>query len=128
MEKGIKGTYEMTVTMTDTASALLSGNLDVLATPRMIALMEYTAAKSVAPELEEGMTTVGTKIDITHDAATPVGMNVFFETELIEVDGRRLVFKCEAKDECGHIGGGIQERFIVNGDKFMAKVNAKKNA
>ena len=126
LETGIKGRFETVVGDADTASAVMSGALDVLATPRMIALFEYTAAASVQEYLEEGQTTVGTKINITHDAATPLGMKVVIMTELVEVDRRRLVFKCEAADECGHIGGGMQERFIVDSERFMNKVLEKK--
>ena len=123
---GIKGISNITVTREVTAKVVGSGMLDVFATPSMIALIEKAAAESVAPELDEGMTTVGTKLDVCHTAATPVGMTVTAETELVEIDGRRLVFTVRAVDEAGEIGHGTHERFIVNAEKFLAKTNAKK--
>lgn len=125
MNTGIKGRAEVVVDGTNTAKSINSGNLDVFATPYMVALMEHAACDSVAGELEDGMTTVGTRLDISHDAATPVGMRVWAESELVEIDGRRLVFDVKAYDECGMIGQGRHERFIVKADKFLAKVQAK---
>lgn len=128
MEAGIKGYSELEVVFENTAKALGSGLVEVFATPAMIAMMENTAAESIMPHLEEGLGSVGTKLNVTHDAATPIGMKVHCNSELIEVDGRRLVFKVEAFDDAGKIGGGIHERFIIQTDKFLAKVNAKKAA
>ena len=91
----------------------------------MITLMEYTALESVTPFLPEGSSTVGTRIDIKHLAATPIGMRVRCETELIEIDRRRLVFLCRVFDEAGLIGEGTQERFIVDNEKFMEKTQQK---
>lgn len=123
-----KGIASQTVTKEVTAEAVGSGMLPVFATPSMVALIEKAAAESVAPLLEAGMTTVGTKLDIAHTAATPVGMAVRAETDLSEIDGRRLVFIVHAFDEAGEIGSGTHERFIVNAEKFLAKANAKKKA
>lgn len=89
---GIKGKEEIVVTDANSAKTMGSGTLDVFATPAMIALMEKTAWKSVAPYLEEGCGTVGTLLNVTHDAPTPLGMKVWCESELTEIDGRRLVF------------------------------------
>lgn len=122
---GIKGREEIIVSEANSAKSMGSGLLDVFATPAMIALMELTSWKSVAPYMEEGCGTVGTKLDITHDAATPLGMKVWCESELVEVDGRRLVFEVTAYDEKGRIGGGRHERFIVNNEKFQAKADRK---
>lgn len=127
MEIGIKGRKEITVTTDKTAKTMGSGTLDVFATPAMIALIENTAWESVQPYLEEGSGTVGTLLNITHDAPTPVGMKVVCGTELTEVSGRRLVFSVEVTDEKGRIGGGTHERFIVNSEKFQNKANAKLN-
>ena len=102
---GIKGKEETLVTEANSAKTMGSGTLDVFATPAMTALMEKTAWKSVAPYLEEGMGTVGTLLQITHDAPTPLGMKVWCESELTEIDGRRLVFSVSAYDETGKIGG-----------------------
>lgn len=125
METGIKGRKETAVTPELTAQALGSGLLPVFATPAMVALMEGTASESVAPFLEEGCTTVGTALNIKHISATPVGMRVHCESTLTEIDGRRLVFSVTAYDECGEIGSGTHERFIIKSEKFMAKTNAK---
>ena len=103
------------------AKTMGSGTLDVFATPAMIALMEKTAWKSVAPYLEEGCGTVGTLLNVTHDAPTPLGMKVWCESELTEIDGRRLVFSVAAFDETGKIGGGSHERFIVPNEKYHYK-------
>ncbi len=126
MEIGIKGRAEDTVSEKNVASKIGSGVVDVYATPCLIGLMEEAAQTSVAPFLGEGMTTVGTKLNVSHDAATPVGMKVWAESELIEEDGRRLVFSVKAYDECGLIGQGEHERFVVKLDRFMEKVGAKK--
>lgn len=125
LEAGLKGKMELTVSTEDTAAVLKSGNLQVFATPRMIALIEETAWKSVAEALEEGCATVGTELNVKHLAATPVGMQVTCETELIEVDGRRLVFNVAVYDEAGKIGEGTHERFVIFAEKFQAKANAK---
>ena len=125
LEAGIKGTKEIMVTNEHTAKPMGSGTLDVFATPAMIALMENTAYESVAAELEEGSGTVGTALNVKHVAATPVGMKVTCETELIKVDGRALTFSVKAFDEKGLIGEGEHERFIVFNEKFQAKADAK---
>ena len=125
LSNGVRGTREVTVSDENTAKALGSGGLAVYATPAMIAQMEFCAAESVQPFLPEGSSTVGTRIDIKHLSATPVGMVVRCETELIEIDRRRLVFSCRAYDNAGLVGEGIQERFIVDNTKFMEKVSQK---
>lgn len=125
LELHIKGTAALEVTDKVTAAAVGSGMLPVFATPSMIALIEKAAAESVAPQLEAGMTTVGTRLDVAHTAATPVGMTVRAVTELTEIDGRRLIFIVRAFDELGEIGSGTHERFIVNAEKFLAKAEAK---
>ncbi|PKM39959.1 MAG: thioesterase [Firmicutes bacterium HGW-Firmicutes-9] len=126
LSHGVRGTQEELVTEKNIASALGSGGLAVYATPCMITLMEYCAMESVKPYLPEGSSTVGTLINVKHLAATPVGMRIRCETELIEVDRRRLVFLCRAYDEAGLIGEGTQERFIVDNAKFMEKTQAKR--
>lgn len=127
MEIGIKNTLEITVTGNLIAAAVGSGTLNVYATPAMIALIEETAWKSVAPYLEEGQSTVGTRLDVSHVAPTPLGMTVRCETELTEVDGRRLVFAVNVYDEAGLIGKGTHERFIIMSEKFQAKADSKKS-
>lgn len=127
METGIKNIIEIKVNSNNTAEAMGSGTLSVFATPAMVALIEETAWRSVAPYLEEGQSTVGTKLDIEHVSPTPVGMAVKCETELTEVDGRRLKFNANVYDETGLIGTGTHERFIVNSAKFQSKANSKKD-
>lgn len=128
LEVGIKGNQEVKVSEANTALAMGSGTLKVFATPSMIALMEKTAWESVAAHLEEGSGTVGTQLNISHLSATPLGMTVRCESELIEVDGRKLVFKVSAYDDAGLIGEGSHERFIVKNEKFQAKADSKVNA
>lgn len=125
LKPGITGTAVTTADLTNTAAAVGSGILKVFATPMMIALMEKAACDAVAPFLDEGDGTVGIKVDITHDAATPVGMQITARAELLEIDGRRLVFKVEAFDEAGRIGGGMHERFIINNERFQTKTDKK---
>jgi len=125
METGIKNTKELTVTDDLTAAKMGSGLAPVYATPCMIALIEGTAAESAEPFLEEGQGTVGTKVEVEHLAATPVGMKIRCETELIEVDRKRLLFKAEVYDETGLVGKGQHERFIIDNARFMEKVQAK---
>lgn len=122
------GRAECSVTEQNTALAVGSGALPVFATPMMAALMETAAMNAVSTCLEEGQGTVGTKLDITHDAATPVGMKVWAEATVTAVDGRRINFTVKAQDECGPIGSGTHERFIISNDRFLARTNQKKEA
>ncbi|MBQ4416742.1 MAG: thioesterase family protein [Butyrivibrio sp.] len=128
LNPGIKGKQELTVSERDTAKVYGSGSLEVFGTPAMIALMEKTALTSIEPFLDEGEGSVGTALDVKHTSATPVGMNVVCESELIEVDRKRLVFRVSARDEKGAIGEGTHERFVITNDRFMEKANAKRNA
>ena len=125
VEVGMTGHAVAVVAEEDTAQALGSGLVPVLATPRMIALMERAAVNAVQSSLLPGRTTVGTRLDVTHDAATPIGMKVWAEAEVTAVEGRRLTFAVSAFDEAGEIGGGIHERFIIKTDKFLARAQAK---
>ena len=125
VDLGIKGRQETTVTSANVAMNVGSGVVRVFATPMMIALIEKAAVLSVEPFLEEGQSSVGTKINVSHVAATPEGMKVWAETELVEIDRRRLVFKVAAYDERGLIGEGTHERFIIDVEKFQAKAEAK---
>lgn len=122
---GTKGHIEQMVSDEVCADRIGSGLVKVFATPMMIALMEQTCNESVVPMLEEGQGTVGTHIDVSHCAATPVGMRVWCDSELVEVDRRRLVFKVAAYDERGLIGEGRHERFVIDTKKFQEKVNGK---
>lgn len=122
---GLKGRAETLVTKENTALAVGSGSLDVFATPMMIALMEKAATAAVDGFWEEGQSTVGTHMDVSHDAATPLGMRVWAEAELTALDGRALTFAVSAFDEAGPIGKGIHTRFVIQKEKFMAKANGK---
>lgn len=125
MEIGITGKKTITVTENMTAKTMGSGELDVYATPCMIALMENTAYKSIEEYLEDGLGTVGTLINAKHLSATPVGMEVTCESKLIEIDRKRLVFEVKAYDKSGCIGEGIHERFIIDNKKFFDKASSK---
>ena len=125
LQVGIRGSGEAVVTEALTAKAMGSGELPVYATPAMVTLVEETAWKSVAPALEPGQGTVGTKLDLAHLAATPLGRKVRCETELIEIDRRRLTFSAEVFDEAGKIGEGTHERFIVDNERFLAKADGR---
>ena len=124
---GMKGHYEMTVPEEQLAVRVDSGEVAVFATPMMIAAIEETAAGSVQPELEEGCTTVGTLVNVSHVAATPEEMKVTVETELtgISGNGRMLTFHVAARDEAGLIGEGIHERAVVKKARFEEKARAK---
>lgn len=125
METGIKHRVTVTVTPKDTALTHGSGTLEVFATPAMIALMEKTAMESAAEHLDEGEATVGTLINVKHLSATPVGCTVTCESELTEVDGRRLVFAVKAWDNGGIIGEGVHERFVIKAERFFEKAQTK---
>lgn len=125
MEIGAKFKVTMKVEEKDTAKAHGSGTLDVLATPRMIALMEESAYKCIEKYLDDTQSSVGTYLDVKHLSATPVGMEVYAESEIIELDGRKVVFFVKAYDEKGLIGEGKHERFIVFSEKFVSKTYQK---
>ncbi len=122
---GITGEAKDRVTGANTAQAYGSGQISVYATPAMIGLMENAALKSVEPLLDDGSSTVGMSVNIKHLAPTPIGMAVIAKTVLKEVDGRRLLFSVEAFDEKGKIGEGVHERFIINLNKFLSKLENK---
>ena len=125
MNIGIKNLIEFEVKTEVTAKVVGSGDLEVLATPSMIAFMEKAASELVRPFLEQGNTTVGTLVNISHLKASLVGEIIKVESELVEVDRKRLVFKVTASSDAGVIGEGTHERFIVNSEKFMSKLRDK---
>lgn len=125
VEIGVRGYAEDTVRETNTAAAACSGALTVFGTPFMIALMEKAAWTSIAPYLNPGESTVGTKLDVSHLSATPMGMKVWAESEVTLVDGKRIELKVFAFDEKGLIGEGTHERFVVSDDRFLAKAARK---
>lgn len=115
----------LTVTEKDTAESWGSGTLPVLATPRMILLIEQTACDALKGKLPEGDTSVGTLVDIAHVSASPVGTEVVCRTEVVEVDRARIRFRVTVTDAFGDVGTGFHERFVVHSDKFMGRANAK---
>lgn len=120
---GLKGRAEKTVENSNTAKAMGSGLLDVFATPALVAMMEEAAVNALV--LEDGQSSVGVSLDIKHSSATPIGLKVWAQAELVEVDRRRLVFKVEAFDEKELIGSGTHERFLIDAEKFMTKTRMK---
>ncbi|MDY3908113.1 MAG: thioesterase family protein [Eubacterium sp.] len=125
LKTGITGEMNEIVNQANTAATMKSGTLQVYATPAMIALMEQTAYTSVQDELEEGQGTVGTRMEVSHISATPLGMEVTAKSKLVSIDRRKLVFEVEAFDERGKIGEGIHERFIVDNKSFQEKTDNK---
>lgn len=125
IEIGKELSIKVKVGENDTARKVGSGTLDVLSTPRMIALMEEAAYKCIGDSLEEGATSVGTLMSVKHLSATPVGMEVTATAKVTEAEGRRIAFKVTAYDEAGIIGEGEHERFVVYAEKFVAKTYSK---
>lgn len=125
LELGLKMAVELVVEEKDTAAAFGSGNVLVLATPMMVTLMENAALKAVQEHLEVGLTTVGTHLDVSHKAATPLGMKATAEAELIEIKGKKLIFKVVARDEKEIIGEGTHTRYIVETEKFLKATREK---
>lgn len=123
---GAKGRAETVVTEHNTANAVGSGLVPVFATPYMIALMENAAVNALTPYMEENQGTVGTRLDVSHDSATPIGMKVWAEAEVTAVDGKALTFAVTAYDEAGVIGKGTHNRFVITVDRFLAKAEKKK--
>ena len=126
LKPGILGKQQVIVSHSNSAAAMGSGLLEVFSTPAMIALMENAASGSVQKYLEPGKTTVGISINAKHLSPTALGMTVECESELLEVDGKRLVFKITAYDKCGVIGTAKHERMIVETKRFMEKAVSKK--
>ena len=126
IEIGMTHEISLTVQESDTARASGGESLPpVLSTPRVIGYLERTAHLALLPHLPETQTTVGTLVNIRHLAATPVGMQVRFHAELLEVDRRRMRFKVEAWDEVEKIAEGEHERFIIDKDKFAQRLAEK---
>ncbi len=126
LKVGMKGRVDIVVKDEDTAVAFGSGGVEVYATPMMVGLMENASLSAVDGFLSEGYATVGTHLDVRHLAATPVGMKVYAQAELLEVDGKALTFKVEAFDEVEKIGEGIHRRYIISLEKFLERTSKKK--
>ena len=125
--------HSATLRVTDELAVPASGRLlgataempPVFATAQMIAFVEWTCVAALAPYLAPHQRTVGTRVEMTHSAATPIGMQVTAEVELVEIDGRRLRFKVLCRDEAEPIGEGFHERMIIEHDRFMARLARK---
>ena len=126
LEVGLAATVTATVEPAMLASAVGSGTLAVLATPWLVALVERAACAALEGHLPDGHTSVGTHIDLIHLAATPLGAEVRARAEVVEIDGRRLVFRVEAFDTQDKIGEGTHERSIVDAQRLLDRANAKR--
>ena len=122
---GMKGEVGTLAEREDTAKEVGSGSLLVYATPCMVALMEGAACEAIAEALPDNQTTVGTELNIQHISATPVGLEVRAEAEVIAVEGKVITFEVKAFDEAGEIGKGTHKRVIVNTQKFLEKAYDK---
>lgn len=122
---GMKGEVTTLAEREDTAQEVGSGSLLVYATPCMVAMMEGAACEAIAPALSDTQTTVGTELNIQHLSATPVGLEVRAEAEVISVEGKVITFEVHAFDEVGEIGKGTHKRVLVNAQKFLDKAYSK---
>ncbi|HXV12417.1 MAG TPA: thioesterase family protein [Burkholderiales bacterium] len=125
LKPGLTGSAEIVVGTRDTAPHVGSGKIGVLATPIMVNLMEAAALQAVERFMPAGYQTVGTHLDVKHFAATPVGLRVRAEAELVKVDGRTLTFRLRAEDEREAIGEGAHERLIINVERFDQRMQRK---
>jgi predicted thioesterase len=122
LKEGLSYTAKQIVTVEQTAAYYGSGLLEVFATPAMIALMENAAVHAVKPFLPEGAGTVGIAVHIEHVKATPIGQEVEATATLVKIDGKRLYFNVEARDQAGEIGKGTHVRYRIDNEKFMSKL------
>lgn len=125
LKPGLVGTASMQVTDEHTAASLGSGRAPVLATPMMIALMEAAAVDCVERFLPEGLESLGIRVEVEHMAPTPPGFTVTATAELLEVNGRKLVFRVEARDARDVVGKGTHSRAVVDANRFRSKAEAK---
>ena len=122
LEIGLTFESTTTVSASNTAATLGSGDMDVFATPAMVALMENAAMKAVAAALPEGSATVGTQMNTSHIKASALGATITASATLTQVDGRKLTFAVKAWDEQGTIGEGEHTRFVVDRERFLSKL------
>jgi predicted thioesterase len=125
LRAGLEGRAELVVTEAHTAPEIGSGRIHVLATPVMINLIEAAALDAVEALLPEGHQSLGTRLDVTHVAATPVGMRATAMARVVAVEGRKITFRVEARDEVDLIGEGTHERVVVNVARFDQRIAAK---
>ena len=122
IEIGLKHESQVVVSQNNTAKALGSGDMEVFATPAMVALMENAAMMAVAKNLDEGASSVGVEISTSHIKASALGATITASAELVAIDGRKLSFKAKAWDEAGTIGEGNHTRFVVDRERFLSKI------
>jgi predicted thioesterase len=125
LKVGMKGQAELLVTDMLTAPRVGSGRVPVFATPMLINLFEAAALDAVERHLPPGYQSLGTHLDMQHIAATPVGMRVYAEAELVAIDGRNLKFRVSARDEREPIGDGAHDRVVVNVERFDRRIQEK---
>ncbi len=125
LKPGLTATVEIVVGTRDTAAHVGSGKIGVLATPILVTLLESAALQAVERFMPPGQQTVGTRLDISHTAATPVGMRVRAHAELIRVEGRKLTFRLHAEDEGEPIADGTHERLIISVERFDQRMQKK---
>ena len=118
---GLKGEARLTVGEADTARALGSGDVDVLGTPRLVALFEQATVEAIADMIEPDQTTVGMRVQIDHLQPTPVGAEVVVEASLDKIEGRRISFTVTASDSGGLVAAGKVTRVVVDRARFMSK-------
>lgn len=125
LRPGLTATVEIIVGTRDTAAHVGSGKIGVLATPILVTLLESAALQAVERFMPAGQQTVGTRLDLSHTAATPVGMRVRAHAELITVEGRKLTFRLHADDEGEAIADGTHERLIISVERFDQRMQKK---
>jgi fluoroacetyl-CoA thioesterase len=121
MSAGLKGEARLVVGHSDTARALGSGEVEVLGTPRLVALLEEATIDAVKGYLDNGSTTVGMRVQVDHLQPTPVGAEVFAEAYLDKIEGRRITFTVTASDSGGLVAAGKVTRVVVDVNRFMSK-------
>ena len=126
LKPGLTGEASMEVRVGNTAIEVGSGSVPVFATPMLVAIMENAAINAITEHLPQGTSSVGTRVDCRHLAATPIGMKVTARAELVEVDRKRLLFEIEAFDEEEKVGEGQHERFLIDLEKFLGRGEEKK--
>jgi predicted thioesterase len=126
LKPGLRGQSSLVVTEAMTAPRLGSGEIEVFASPMMIALMEAAAVDCVERHLPAGHASLGTHVDVAHSAPSPIGAEVWATAELVAIDGRTLTFRLEARDAHEIIGSGEHTRVIVETQRFEAKVARKR--
>lgn len=125
VEIGIQGRATVKVTQSNLASSTGSGAVDVFSTPSLVLLMEEAAMDALKPYMEPGESSVGTLVNIRHISPTTLGLTVTATATLTEIDGRRLVFHVEARDELDKVGEGTHERFLISVDRFISRAREK---